>query len=836
MKLRRLISLILLLLPMYNSAAQMTGTAKGAVGVTSPILPRKLIASTINAANFPDLFPAAVNVTICASGCNYTTIQAFFNAINSIAPNCSVIATVTAGYVAETLGNGQTDYYQKVCPANKHVWLRSSAWNTTLPPQGTKVSQANQAAMFEVIKYSTAGGYDSAFNFCGAAGPSGCTVGTGSQGLLTTGMWVHNQGAVSIFAVFFFGYNSDTANFASRFWLDRVLVDVDSYNTQVAIGIYNNADWISITDSDISGISVLHGQGQIIPTGGGSIQVTTLDSGGSGYAVNDTFSVDGGECASGTVTGVSGGAVTTYTITNGGNGYSVTSGEGTQRTSGSGSGLTINITNVDKGAVIGSGGSGYTVGDTGNIVQVGGLLATYQVASVSSGVVTSFTIPSQGGGRGYTIANGVSTTRTSGSGSGFTVNITGTECIECYASPAGESHGFLSYNSHGPIKIVNSNIGGDPFATVPGSTTENFILGGAPPAAGTIQPSDIEVRECLFSKDPNQLNSGPSGSCTKNNFEVKGAGQRILADGNTLQYSWNDPYESQTGVAIDFYVTQNGSTCPECQVSDITFTNNVVQFAAGTFSVEGHNAVPPYIQNPVVTRILLDNNLWSGMSQALWGSPVSTTVSGINVLSGGVIGPPSNVNLPGPYNVTFANNAVYGPPANNMQVLYAQYPPGCDAQQQTVAPNWALDSNVWIVDTPTLAGSGPGNGKLDSQCGYPNLQIVQTVFPNLQTDAKNILFNFKYTGTCSVGAACTCANWPSSPGVCPIGVAASPSQISAFLTMTNVTNCLAGTGSITNCNITGTYASRGPSIAQILAHQTLGNDAVIPGAGPRTAP
>jgi len=78
-------------------------------------------------------------------------------------------------------------------------------------------------------------------------------------------------------------------------------------------------------------------------------------------------------------------------------------------------------------------GSGYAIGDTGNIQDYyyyGSGTATYKVTSVSgSGGVTGFTITN--GGNGYIPGNTGflggpnSTTRTSGSGSGFTVQITG---------------------------------------------------------------------------------------------------------------------------------------------------------------------------------------------------------------------------------------------------------------------------------------------------------------------------------------------------------------------------------------------------------------------------
>jgi len=77
-------------------------------------------------------------------------------------------------------------------------------------------------------------------------------------------------------------------------------------------------------------------------------------------------------------------------------------------------------------ASISAGGTRYKVGDTGTIAG-GATLATYQVTSITGGtgtnggIVSGFTITS--GGTGYGVATGVATTRTSGNGRNFTVNI-----------------------------------------------------------------------------------------------------------------------------------------------------------------------------------------------------------------------------------------------------------------------------------------------------------------------------------------------------------------------------------------------------------------------------
>jgi hypothetical protein len=79
----------------------------------------------------------------------------------------------------------------------------------------------------------------------------------------------------------------------------------------------------------------------------GTIATYASQDAGSGYAVNDTFTVNGGSIlAFGHVTAVSGGHVTAVAIDGFGNGYSVASHIPTAATSGSGTGMTVQIFTV----------------------------------------------------------------------------------------------------------------------------------------------------------------------------------------------------------------------------------------------------------------------------------------------------------------------------------------------------------------------------------------------------------------------------------------------------------------------------------------------------------
>jgi hypothetical protein len=87
----------------------------------------------------------------------------------------------------------------------------------------------------------------------------------------------------------------------------------------------------------------------------GNISSSTLNMAGTGYAMGDTFTVNGGcDQATGVIDTIgAGGSVATYHLTFSGDGYSTTASNPTTATSGVGTGLTLNI--------VAGGGSGLTV-------------------------------------------------------------------------------------------------------------------------------------------------------------------------------------------------------------------------------------------------------------------------------------------------------------------------------------------------------------------------------------------------------------------------------------------------------------------------------------------
>lgn len=173
---------------------------------------------------------------------------------------------------------------------------------------------------------------------------------------------------------------------------------------------------------------------------GTSLQtITAISAGGTGYTVGDVLTVSGGTswvAAQIEVLAVSSGVITSARILNAGI-YSATPSNNASVTGGTGSGATFtlswgtngwtrlratNVANTAQSATVAAGGSGYVVGDT--LTLSGGTAvtqATFRVATVSSGAVTSVTLLTPGN---YVTNPGSPVSTTGGTGTGCTLTVT----------------------------------------------------------------------------------------------------------------------------------------------------------------------------------------------------------------------------------------------------------------------------------------------------------------------------------------------------------------------------------------------------------------------------
>jgi hypothetical protein len=203
------------------------------------------------------------------------------------------------------------------------------------------------------------------------------------------------------------------------------------------------------------------------------------------------------------------------------------------------------------------------------------------------------------------------------------MNSARTAVVDSYLSDLHEvgadSQALASWNGPGPFKIVNNYLEG---------SGENILFGGADPAILNLVPSDIEIRRnYLFKPLSWQVGSASYAGIhwsVKNLLELKNA-QRVLIDGNLLENNWGD---AQNGYGVLFTVRNQDGTAPWSNVSDVTFTNNIVRHSGGGVNMMGADYLHP---SQPTQRILIQNNLFDDISGTGWNG----TGTFFQILDGG---------------------------------------------------------------------------------------------------------------------------------------------------------------------------------------------------------
>jgi hypothetical protein len=130
-------------------------------------------------------------------------------------------------------------------------------------------------------------------------------------------------------------------------------------------------------------------------------------------------------------------------------------------------------------------------------------------------------------------------------------------------------------------------------------TIPSFVDTGAAGAAGTA-PTTIGTRWTV-----------------KNIVELKN-GERVLIDGNLLEYSW---YATQTGYAILLKSTNQEGRCDWCIVRDVTVSNNVIRHTTGGVNINGvewYTGDPTDVPRPAANLTIRGNLFYD--SGAQWGT------------------------------------------------------------------------------------------------------------------------------------------------------------------------------------------------------------------------
>jgi hypothetical protein len=258
----------------------------------------------------------------------------------------------------------------------------------------------------------------------------------------------------------------------------------------------------------------------------------------------------------------------------------------------------------------------------------------------------------------------------------------------------GDSQCFVSWNGAGPYLIQNNFIQ---------ASTENIDFGGADPAITNLVPSDITIVGNLIQKNLAwRGEAAPYNWTVKNLVEFKNA-QRILIDGNVIQYVWA---AGQVGFAILITPRNQNGNCTWCVVQDVTITHNLVRHAAMGTEITGGDDNYPSLPS---ARVLVQNNVYDDISGANWAGGSGGWLFEIG----------TNSTLPPPYALIFDHNTAF--PDNRFFEL----------GDTGVTPNIAITNNIsnyglyGIFGTGGLTGSSALGAFLSSYT-YNDLVLINS--------------------------------------------------------------------------------------------------------------
>jgi hypothetical protein len=207
---------------------------------------------------------------------------------------------------------------------------------------------------------------------------------------------------------------------------------------------------------------------------------------------------------------------------------------------------------------------------------------------------------------------------------GISLHSATTSILGCYIaqihSSGADAQGIWGANGPGPYEITNNYIE---------ATGENLMFGGAyqqtsgmVPANATIQFNDFKKPMKWNPHDPTGAwrhgeNYDGSHWSVKNLFELK-SGEKFVIDSNIFEGCW---VAAQAGWAILLTPRAGDQGGPWTHISDITFTNNLIQDTAQGFDMLGSDDANP---SGPLKNIVIQNNLFENVGNSHFGPALST--------------------------------------------------------------------------------------------------------------------------------------------------------------------------------------------------------------------
>lgn len=833
--------------------AQMTGSMGGTIDQTGPALPHELIASTLNATNFPDIVPTpSVTKTVCASGCSYTSIVTAFANASTDAPTCGELIqedVVSDGF-SETFSGGTSSpiSYTMTCPTGKHI-----VWQAKVPAnlnaQGVKLTPANistfEPAMAQI-------NYSCSVTSCKFVYP--IQIADGASGLVMDGIECSVSGT-NVAGCVKAGSGTNSTNFCNHFWLSRSYLHGPlSYSTLINNLMNNDCFFVSITDSLFDGT------------------IETLADGGSTYSESHDFLQYNSAGPVKLVNNTLGGCPTENFLFGGATSANPLVGPGDVEIRNNSvwkdfnsstcqlNGAVKNLLEWKKGSrvlVVGNTFQ-YSWSSLANGGEQNGASVDFNVAATAAGdigsevadiffednVIQHVAVMSNMQGSSvdskltqWPVTKRVTVTNDLYQDLGLAWSVLWGSCQTATAA-------FTDGNGHLIFDIPN---------------TVQFIGAGGTTLSNPIVATGFAAPSLNFNVYLAKISAGSAGVSIAVPFADGGSAQSASALGQVCPSQSN---VSHAGVAMNpgiIYWTPGGfphgqipttagviTSGSSSNIETLTFAsdpalppaNSLTGFFVGcNVSVNGFSGSDTSLNVSFGSLVRV-----SSINESTLQISFPTTAAAHTATTNGTV--QCEQPIPGPYYVTLSNNGVYGslcPSSANcaasgvggangetLGVFNSQLGTGGDSVANGVWPYYSWFNNVAVVDQDSpKTDSGQSINTLSNNGALPNF----CASGNVVVDPAGTYFSAFPASGCAAGANNTAH----------AGSTSNPSAISTFLGMSNYSLCVAGdltlgsVASITNCELTGTFAADGPNIPLILSIMALGNDDTTLTGKPRVA-
>lgn len=357
-----------------------------------------------------------------------------------------------------------------------------------------------------------------------------------------------------------------------------------------------------------------------------------------------------------------------------------------------------------------AGGTRYVVGDTGTI-NGGSTLATYQITSVSGGVVTGFTITA--GGNGYSVATAVATTRTSGAGRNFRVNIltvgSRTAHFHVLAWKSGDGQDATNLQSVLAPKTITTFSSTNP-AAGSGAATD-LALGSSTTGTDTLSSPFVDYTsdKAYVGNDDGVLYRIKDVFCTSTNPDCSGA----TKPAPSLDASWGSGGAvtvcsgTLTAPVLDFVTGNVFVGCSDGKLYG--FSPSGVALATASVTVGNGSALGGIVDPPIVDGV-------DGFVYAVSGSngtnavlvQASTTLSSHTTMPVGGAGV-FNIHEP-----AFSNAYYTSPTATGALIYVAAYN---NAGNEIELYGYCFNGSSVLANCPGVSPAGPETAVLNTAPG-----------------------------------------------------------------------------------------------------------------------